>query len=94
MNFAGWNKEHNRYTSYLDLHLDIKGRLKTKDTKGTSKSAAYLDLHLDIEGRLKTKDTIGTSKSAAYLDLHLDKEGRLKTKLYFKRENFSFLVVM
>ena len=44
---------------------------------------------------LEMKDTIDTDSSALYLDLHLefDIEGRLRAKLYYKRDDFNFLIV-
>ena len=45
---------------------------------------------------LEIKDTTDTDTSASYLDLHLkiDREGRLRTKLYEKRDDFIFPIVI
>jgi hypothetical protein len=44
----------------------------------------------------EVKDTTDTEKSASYLNLHLeiDNGGRLKTKLYDKRDDFTFPIVI
>ena len=59
-----------------------------------SKFGDYVGCIYPIE--LEIKDTTYTVKSASYLDLHLeiDNEGRLKTKLYDKRDDFSFPIVI
>ena len=44
---------------------------------------------------LKLKDSTDIDKSTSYLDMHLkiDSEGRRRTKLYYKRDDFNFLIV-
>ena len=53
-------------------------------------------LHRTHLNELDAKDTTDTQKSASYLDLHLeiDNGGRLKTKLYDKRDDFTFPIVI
>ena len=48
----------------------------------------------ELEGE-HTEDTTDTQMSAPYLDLHLDIDngGRLKTNIYYKRDDFIFLIV-
>jgi hypothetical protein len=54
----------------------------------------FVDRIYPIE--LEIKDTTDTDSSASFLDLHLeiDSEGRLRTKLYDKRDDLNFLIVI
>jgi hypothetical protein len=59
-----------------------------------SRFGDFVDRIYPIE--LEIKDTTDTDRSASYLDLHLkiDREGRLRTKLYEKRDDFIFPIVI
>jgi hypothetical protein len=67
----------------------------TKRQRGCPEIAgAFVDRIYPIE--LEKKDTTDTDMSASYLDLHLeiDSEDRLRTKLYDKRDDFNFPIVV
>jgi hypothetical protein len=55
----------------------------------------FHDQIASISLNLKLKDSTDIDKSTSYLDLHLkiDSEGRRRTKLYYKRDDFKFLIV-
>ena len=59
-----------------------------------SRFGDFVDRTYPIE--LEIKNTTDTDRSASYLDLHLeiDSEGWLRTKLYDKRDDFNFPIVI